>query len=189
MKTTILKSFLFSSVILLAISCNNENEQSAATTNSSTSEPVGGGQASVTDDESGKDIVKIAVGSKDHSTLVTALQTAEYVDVLANAGPFTVFAPTNDAFAKLPEGTVESLLKPENKDKLRDILEYHVFVGGLKPEQLTDGRVLNMVNLQNTTIKSENGKMAVNTANILGSADATNGVVYVIDEVLLPPSK
>jgi uncharacterized surface protein with fasciclin (FAS1) repeats len=190
MKTNLIKSILLSAVILFVAACNTGTEQPAAATSSSASEPVGGGQSNVSDEDSKKDVVKIAVGSKDHTTLVTALQTAEYVDVLANAGPFTVFAPTNDAFAKLPAGTVESLLKPENKDKLREILEYHVFVGGLKPEQLTDGRILNMVSLHNATIKNDgNGKSGINTANVLGAVEASNGMVYVIDEVLLPPSK
>src|SRR6185436_20732907 len=86
--------------------------------------PAARGQESVSDDASQKDVVKIALGSKDHTTLVAALKQADYVTELSNAGPFTVFAPTNAAFDKLPKGTVEDLLKPENKDKLRDILEY-----------------------------------------------------------------
>jgi uncharacterized surface protein with fasciclin (FAS1) repeats len=187
MKTQFIQSILLSAVILMVAACNTGTQQPVATS-TSTSEPVGGGQSNVSDNESQKDIVKVAVGSSDHTTLVAALKAAEYVDVLANAGPFTVFAPTNEAFAKLPAGTVESLLKPENKDKLRDILEYHVFVAALKPEQLTDGRVLNMVNLQNTTIKNDGNKTIINTAKVLGSVPASNGIVYVIDEVLLPPS-
>jgi uncharacterized surface protein with fasciclin (FAS1) repeats len=132
----------------------------------------------------------VAVGSAAHTTLVTALKTAEYVDALSNAGPFTVFAPTNDAFAKLPAGTVENLLKPENKATLQEILEYHVYVGNIREEMITDGMTLNQVNLKNVTLnKSADGKITVNGANVLGVVKASNGIVYVIDSVLLPPDK
>jgi len=149
-----------------------------------------GGQEAVKDDVSEKDVVKIAVGSKDHTTLVAALKQAEYVDDLSNAGPFTVFAPTNAAFDKLPKGTVEDLLKPENKEKLRDILEYHVAVGGYRQENLNDGQTINQANLKNITITIKDGKMMVNnTANVLATIPASNGIVYVIDAVLLPPAE
>ena len=118
-------------------SCNNKqnSEQAAGTDDSAT---PAAGQSAVQDDQSQKDVVKVAVGSKDHTTLVAALKAAEYVDVLSNAGPFTVFAPTNDAFGKLPAGTVEGLVKPENKNALRNILEYHVTTSALKEEWLKD---------------------------------------------------
>lgn len=148
-----------------------------------------GGQSTVQDDESQKDIVRVAVGSPDHTTLVTALKTAEYVDVLANAGPFTVFAPTNAAFEKLPAGTVEGLLKPESKNDLRNILEYHVSVGVYKLENLQDGQKINQVNLDDIVIGVKDGKYTVNGANIVGTVPASNGVVYVVDAVLLPPAK
>jgi uncharacterized surface protein with fasciclin (FAS1) repeats len=121
--------------------------------------------------------------------LVTALKTAEYVDALSNAGPFTVFAPTNAAFDKLPAGTVENLLKPENKDALRNILEYHVYVGVLTETMIQDGMTLNQVNLDNVTLNKKDGKITVNGANVLGSARGSNGIVYIIDAVLLPPEK
>jgi uncharacterized surface protein with fasciclin (FAS1) repeats len=146
--------------------------------------PLGGGQSTVNDDVSQKDIVHVAVGSADHSTLVAALKAAEYVDVLSNAGPFTVFAPTNAAFDKLPAGTVENLVKPENKETLRNILEYHVAVGVYKLENLKDGQMINQVNLDNVTIAVKDGKY-----NIVGTVPASNGIVYVIDAVLLPPDK
>src|SRR6185503_4886988 len=112
---------LFSSILFVSvfISCNqssNEPDAQAATTDGTT---PAGGQEAVKDDVSEKDVVKIAVGSKDHTTLVAALKQAEYVDDLSNAGPFTVFAPTNAAFDKLPKGTVDDLMKSENKEKLR----------------------------------------------------------------------
>ena len=141
------------------------------------------------DDVSQKDVVRVAVGSVDHTTLVTALQTVEYVDVLSNAGPFTVFAPTNAAFNLLHAGTVEGLLKPESNDALRNILEYHVAVGGYKLENLKDGQKINQVNLDNVVIGIKDGKYTVNGANIVATVPASNGIVYVIDAVLLPPAK
>ena len=148
--------------------------------------PPAGGQSTVVDEQSQKNIVAVAVGSKDHTTLVAAVKAAEYVDVLSNAGPFTVFAPVNDAFAALPAGTVEGLLKPEKKADLQNILEYHVWVGVLKPEQLTDGKVLNMVNLKNATISRKDGKLMINDATVVASVPTSNGIIHVIDKVLLP---
>lgn len=151
--------------------------------------PVGGGQSNVKDEVSQKDVVHVAIGSADHTTLVTALKAAEYVDVLSNAGPFTVFAPVNAAFDKLPAGTVESLLKPESKDALRNILEYHVSVGVYKLENLKDGQKINQVNLEDVVIGIKDGKYTINGNNIVGTVPASNGVIYVIDGVLLPPDK
>lgn len=146
------------------------------------------GQSGVQDAVSNPNIVQIAAGSKDHTTLVTAVQTAAYADVLSNAGPFTVFAPTNAAFDKLPAGTVEGLLKPDQKDALANILEYHVYVGVIKTENMKDGQVLNQVNLKNITLSVKDGKYMVNgTANIVASVPASNGIIHIIDEVLLPP--
>jgi uncharacterized surface protein with fasciclin (FAS1) repeats len=146
-----------------------------------------GGQSAVQDDMSQKDVVKVAAGSKDHTTLVAALKAAEYLDVLSNAGPFTVFAPTNAAFDKLPAGTVEGLLKPEKKDDLRNILEYHVTTSSLKEEWLTDGMIIGMVNGNKVKVaKTADGKLSINGANVLAAVPASNGMVYVIDAVLLP---
>lgn len=182
------KSFLAIalSISLIAASCGGGG--TTETTSSVAEAPAGGGQSAVQDDVSQKDIVRVAVGSPDHTTLVTALQTAEYVDVLSNAGPFTVFAPTNAAFDLLPAGTVEGLLKPESKEALRNILEYHVAVGVYKLENLKDGQTINQVNLDNVVISVKEGKYTVNGANILGTVPASNGVVYIVDAVLLPPA-
>lgn len=147
-----------------------------------------GGQSTVKDDLSAKNVVGIAVGSKDHTTLVAAVQAAELVDVLSNAGPFTVFAPTNAAFDALPAGTVEGLLKPEKKGDLQDVLQYHVFVGVLKAENLRDGQSLGMVNGSNAKITVKDGKIMINDATIIGSVPASNGIVHVIDKVILPGS-
>ena len=148
------------------------------------------GQSAVQDNESAKDVVKVAAGSPDHTTLVAAVKQAELVDVLSNAGPFTVFAPTNAAFDKLPEGTVADLMKAENKEKLQDILQYHVYVGSLKTDIMQDGQTLNQVNSGNITISKKDGKVVINnSANIVASIPASNGIIHVIDAVLLPPSK
>ncbi len=185
MKTQRIILALTMAASLMLTSCGNSGSQQAATEEAA---PVGAGQSAVNDNESQKDVVRVAVGSADHTTLVTALKTAQYVDVLSNAGPFTVFAPTNAAFNLLPAGTVEGLLKPESKDALRNILEYHVSVGVYKLENMTDGQKINQVNLDNVVIGMKDGKYTVNGANILGTVVASNGIVYVIDAVLLPPA-
>ena len=149
-----------------------------------------GGQSAVQDDESQKDVVKVAAGSADHTTLVAAVKQAELVDALSNAGPFTVFAPTNAAFDKLPAGTVEGLMKDDKKADLQDILQYHVYVGIIKPEMMQDGQTLNQVNGGNITISNKDGKIMVNnSATIVASIPASNGIIHVIDGVLLPPAK
>ena len=186
MKTNLLFRYLLGMllVIWLANCTNTAPNQSTAT--SDTSAPAGGGQSAVKDDVSQKDVVKVAVASADHTTLVTAIKAAELVDVLSNAGPFTVFAPTNAAFDKLPPGTVEGLLKPDKKETLADILQYHVAVAVYKPEMLQDGQVISMANGGNVTIGVKDGKITVNGANVVATVPASNGIVHVIDAVLLP---
>lgn len=147
-----------------------------------------GGQSTVVDDVSQKNVVGIAVGSADHSTLVTAVKAAELVDALSNAGPFTVFAPTNAAFDALPAGTVDGLLKPEKKADLQDILQYHVAVGVFKPEMLRDGQSLGMVNGDNVKFTVKDGQVMINDAKVIATVPASNGLVCVIDKVLLPPA-
>lgn len=134
-------------------------------------------------------VVDVAVGSKDHTTLVTALKTADYVRSLTNAGPFTVFAPTNDAFAKLPKGTVEGLLKPESKEALQNILKYHVAVSVYDTRMMKEGMKLGVANGQNVVFHVKDGQTYVNDAKIVGSVRAGNGIVHVVDGVLLPPEK
>lgn len=181
-----MKKVLLPLLALLAFSCG---QPTGTTESASAAEAPGAGQSAVKDDTSEPDVVRVAVGSPDHTTLVTALKTAEYVDALSNAGPFTVFAPTNAAFDKLPAGTVENLLKPESKAALQNILEYHVYVGVIREDYVQDGMKLNQVNLDNVTLNKKDGKITVNGANVLGVVKASNGVVYIIDAVLLPPEK
>lgn len=184
-----MKKLFYSLMFAAALSsCNNKTEESSASTDNATEEVVG--QSAVQDDQSQKDVVKVAVASPDHTTLVAAVKAAEYVDVLSNAGPFTVFAPTNAAFEKLPAGTVDGLLKPEAKNDLRNILEYHVTTSSLKEEYLKDGMTIGMVNGGNVKVsKGADGKIKINDANVLGAVPASNGMVYVLDAVLLPPAK
>ncbi len=171
------------------MSCNNATEQTKSETTETAPVESSVGQSGVKDDMSQKNVVQVAIGSKDHTTLVAAVKAAALVDVLSTTGPFTVFAPTNAAFDKLPAGTVEGLLKPEKKDDLSNILEYHVSVGVFKPEMLTDGLVINQVNLGNITITHKDGKVLVNgTATVIASIPASNGIIHVIDGVLLPPA-
>jgi uncharacterized surface protein with fasciclin (FAS1) repeats len=133
-------------------------------------------------------IVSIAVGSKDHTTLVAALKAADYVKSVANPGPLTVFAPTNAAFGKLPAGTVEGLVKPEKQADLREILKYHVAASVYEQSALKDGMTLGMANGKKVTIRVVDGKVKVNDAVIVASIRGSNGVVHVIDTVLLPPA-
>ncbi len=178
---------VLSSVIIL--SCNNTN----TVTEQTTEEPevsAGGGQASVQDDVSAKDVVKIAAGSKDHTTLVAAIKQADLVNALSNAGPFTVFAPTNAAFDKIPKETLDNLMKDENKAQLEDILQYHVYVGTVKTDMMEDGQTLNQVNGGNITITKKDGKIIINnSATVMASIPVSNGIIHVIDGVLMPPSK
>lgn len=181
------KSLLMVIIASLAIISCTKSENNADTSSATTTESTSGGQEAVVDEDSAPTIVKLAVGNKDLSTLVTAVQAAELTTSLSNAGPFTVFAPTNAAFEKLPAGTVDDLLKPENKGKLTDILGHHTYVGVIKTEQMTDGQNLGMVDGKNITIKMVNGKPTVNgTVNIIASVPASNGMVHVVDGVILP---
>jgi uncharacterized surface protein with fasciclin (FAS1) repeats len=164
--------------------CNKPSTEAASSSDDSA---PAAGQSAVADDVSQKDIVKVAVGSPAHTTLVAAVKAAELVDVLSNAGPFTVFAPTNEAFDKLPKGTVEDLLKPENKDKLADILQYHVLVGGYRSDMLTDGKTLGTASGGSVKISVKDGKIMINdSATIIGTVEASNGLVHVVDAVILP---
>jgi uncharacterized surface protein with fasciclin (FAS1) repeats len=168
--------------------CSNDTSKTATSTETASPAAVSKGQSGVQDDVSAKNVVQVAVGSKDHTTLVAAVQAADLVNALSNAGPFTVFAPTNEAFALLPAGTVEGLLKPEKKETLIDILQYHVSVGVFKTENMNDGQTIGQVNGGNITISKKDGKIMINgIAEIKATIPASNGIIYVIDKVLLPP--
>jgi uncharacterized surface protein with fasciclin (FAS1) repeats len=134
-----------------------------------------------------KDIVDTAVAAGNFNTLAAALKAADLIDTLKSAGPFTVFAPTDDAFAKLPPGTVEMLLKPENKEKLKSILTYHVVAGKAMAADLKDGQSVKTVNGKDLMVKISDGKVMVGDAHVTTpDIAASNGVIHVIDTVLMP---
>ena len=137
--------------------------------------------------EAPKDVVDIAIGSADHSTLVAAVKAAGLVETLKGAGPFTIFAPTNAAFAALPAGTVDGLLKPEKKADLTGVLTYHVVAGSVKAADLKDGQKVKTLQGGELTVAIKEGKVMINGANVT-TADlaGSNGVIHVIDAVLLP---
>ncbi|MBC2835948.1 fasciclin domain-containing protein [Paragemmobacter straminiformis] len=134
-----------------------------------------------------KDIVDTAIGAGNFTTLVAAVEAAGLVETLKGAGPFTVFAPTDAAFAALPAGTVEDLLKPENKDKLVAILTYHVVPGKVMSTDLTEGMTAATVQGANVTITLEGGAKVNGAPISTADIEATNGVIHVIDQVILPP--
>jgi uncharacterized surface protein with fasciclin (FAS1) repeats len=141
---------------------------------------------------SGKTVVDIAAGNSDFSTLVAAVKAAGLAETLSGSGPFTVFAPTNEAFKQLPAGTLTSLLKPENKQALADILTYHVVPGEVMAADVKPGKV-KTVNGAEFTVSTDNGTVTItdargNTAKVVKTDIAgSNGVIHVIDHVLLPP--
>ena len=139
-----------------------------------------------------KNIIQNAVNSKDHTTLVAAVKAAGLVNTLESKGPFTVFAPTNAAFGKLPAGTVDNLVKPENKATLSKILTYHVVAGKLAASDLTEGKKLKTVEGEQLTIKKSDGKVMIidskgNSSTVtIPNVNQSNGVIHVVDTVLMP---
>ncbi len=132
-------------------------------------------------------VVDIAIGSPEHTTLVAAVTAAGLVETLKGAGPFTVFAPTNAAFAALPAGTVEGLLKPEKKAALTGVLTYHVVAGSVKAADLKDGQKVKTLQGEELTVSIKEGKVMINGANVLAAdLESGNGIVHVVDGVLLP---
>jgi uncharacterized surface protein with fasciclin (FAS1) repeats len=141
-----------------------------------------------------KNIIQNAVNSKDHTTLVAAVKAAGLVDTLEGKGPFTVFAPTNAAFGKLPAGTVDTLVKPENKPALTKILTYHVVPGRLDASSLADGKKLKTVEGEELTVKKAGDKVMIVDAKggsstvTISNVNQSNGVIHVVDTVLMPAS-
>ena len=167
-------------IIGLLVSCGSDDSDVATTEAPTTEAPTTEAPAEA------QDIVAIASGNEDFSTLVAAVAAAGLVEVLQGEGPFIVFAPTNDAFAALPAGLVDKLLLEENKDVLVKILTYHVVSGAVLAADVTAGEVPS-VEGQNITVTTEGGVM-VNNANVVATdVIASNGVIHVIDAVILPP--
>lgn len=184
--TSLPRTFLAAGAIaivgLTAAACSSDDEASDATTTT-----VAEGEAPATET-----IVDVAVGNADFSTLVAAVTAADLVETLSGTGPFTVFAPTNDAFDGLPAGTLDSLTQPENKDALTTILTYHVVAGAVMSADLTDGQEVTTVQGEILTIGVSDSGVTVtdaggNTVNVvIADVEASNGVIHAIDGVLLP---
>ncbi|MEZ4809002.1 MAG: fasciclin domain-containing protein [Allomuricauda sp.] len=193
MKSTIKLSTL-GLILLLAlnISCKDRAQNETTIVAPNTSEAViesNKGQAFIEDDASTPNVLQIAIGSPDHSTLVAAVQAAELENALVNAGPLMVFAPTNAAFDALPAGTVENLLKPENKEALGNILKYHVTPGNYSKDFLKKFKKLGQANNQNVPVEVKGDDVFIGGAKIITSIPAGNGIVHVVDKVILPPTQ
>lgn len=170
------------SVMLTA--CNGEGEKKAEET---ATPPVKEEAVTPPVVEAPKDVVDIAMGSADHSTLVAAVKAAGLAETLKGAGPFTIFAPTNAAFSALPAGTVDGLLKPERKADLTKILTYHVVAGAVKAADLKDGQKVKTLQGGELTVSIKDGKVKINGANVTAAdLSGSNGVIHVVDAVLMP---
>ena len=189
MKSRILLIVVF--FALSFISCKNEGQQSEKSTTEKASEPsTHKGQASVEDKESEANALTVAKSIEDFSTLVAAIEAAGVQDAVVNTGPLTIFAPLNSAFAKLPEGTVENLVKPENKATLAFILVNHVAPANYPIKQLKKeakkGRKLYMASGKYLLVENKDGKIFVGGTEILKTVKVSNGWIHVIDDVLVP---
>lgn len=187
MKTLIYTLTLFV-ITLLFVQCQNPSETSSGG-NDDSYQDLGKvqGQANVQDELSAKNVLQVALGSQDHTTLVAAVQAADLENVLVNAGPLTVFAPTNEAFEALPEGTVENLLLPESKSTLAQIIKYHASPGNYQGDLFKDGMKLFQASGHYISVRLDGSDVYIGDAKIMGTVQASNGVVHVVDKVLLPP--
>jgi len=189
MKTTI-KLLFVSTALLLFSACKNETTSETGTQLDSSAQTdtqsKNQGQAFIENDESKPNLLQIAIGSPDHTTLVAAVQAAGLENSLVNAGPLMVFAPTNAAFDALPAGTVEDLLKPENKEKLAYILKHHVTPGNYSKDFLKKFKKVGQASGEDATVEVKDDDVYVGGAKILASVPAGNGIVHVVDKVILP---
>lgn len=188
---TITKLLFVSATLLVFSACKNEIKtdgdgtaiESSVTTTATTGKQ---GQAFIENDDSKPNVLQIAIGSPDHTTLVAAVQAAGLENALVNAGPLMVFAPTNTAFDALPAGTVEDLLKPENKEKLAYILKNHVTPGNYSKDFLKKFKKLGQASNENIAVEVIGDDVFVGGAKIVASIPAGNGIVHVVDKVILP---
>ena len=171
------------------IGCMNETKTTNTNVPAVENDTKKQGQAFLKDDEATPNVLDIAIGSKDHTTLVAAVEAASLENALVNAGPLMVFAPTNEAFSALPEGTVEHLLKPENKAALANILQYHVTPGKYSKDFLKKFKKLGQANNQNVSVEVKGDDVFIGRAKIIASVPAGNGIVHVVDKVILPPEE
>jgi len=188
-----MRKFHFATLAGLALffaACQGGSSENATTTPSESENASGKtGQAFIQDDDSRPNALQIAVGSPDHTTLVAAVQAASVENALVNVGPLTVFAPTNAAFDALPAGTVDNLLKPENKETLASILKHHVAAGNYDKDFLKNFKKLGMADDTNAMVTVEGDDVFIGGAKIIASIPAGNGIVHVVDAVILPPTK
>jgi len=182
----------------LFYSCSSGEEKNDVQTNdvtveTTTDESHSKGQADALDEESDPNILQVAIGSADHTTLVAAVQAAGIEHILVNAGPLTVFAPVNAAFDALPAGTVESLVKPENKAQLTTILSNHAAAGTYNIKQLKKeakkGRKVYTAALNYLEVTVEGEDIFVGGAKVLGEVSTVNGYIVVVDNLILPPAE
>ena len=176
------------SIVLIGSCTSSSGESTNEATNEASSHPLG--QASVQDDESDANILQVAMSSEAHTTLVAGVQAAEIEHVLVNAGPLTVFAPTNEAFDALPEGTLDNLLKPENKSDLATIITRHAAPGSYNQEALRKEarkrRKLYMATGDYLEVVIDGDDIMVGGAKVVGTIQTSNGVINVVDKVILP---
>jgi uncharacterized surface protein with fasciclin (FAS1) repeats len=184
------KAIAASMVALLALTaaaCGDDDDEATADTTEATTDDTAG-----MDDESAGTIVEVASGSDDFETLVAAVTAADLVETLSGEGPFTVFAPVDAAFEALPAGTVDTLLKPENKEQLTAILTSHVVAGEVMSNDLTDGQKVTTVQGAELTVGIDGGTVTLTDATgatvevVSADVDASNGVIHAIDGVLMP---
>ena len=171
--------------VLFLAGCSSSSDDAETATTSAAATPTSESPSAM-ESESAGTIVEVASANPDFSTLVAAVQAADLVETLSSDGPFTVFAPTNEAFAALPDGVLDALLLPENKETLTEILTYHVVAGKVMAADVTAGEV-DTVEGSPITITTDGG-VKVNDANVTATdVEASNGVIHVIDAVIVPP--
>lgn len=198
MRKKLLASGFASFLLISVISCADNADKDTTMTNSDTTTTVTTETMDMNNAEQGvmvgganmvpsKNIVENAANSQDHTTLVTAVQAADLAGTLSGAGPFTVFAPTNTAFEKLPAGTVDNLLKAENKEQLQSVLTYHVVPGKYMASDLKDGQTLKTVQGSDLKVTVKDGTVMVDGATVtIPNVVSSNGVTHVIDAVIMP---
>ena len=188
MRRTITAAAAFVALALAVAACGGDDDETAATP-PAPAETAPAAPAETGAEAEAADIVDTAVAAGDFSTLAAALDAAGLVDTLKGEGPFTVFAPTDAAFEKLPAGTLEDLLKPENKDQLTAILTYHVTGGSVPSSDLSDGQMIETLEGSELPVSISGSTVMVGDATVTAAdVEASNGVIHVIDTVLLPPA-
>ncbi|MDQ5894544.1 MAG: hypothetical protein QG596_805 [Actinomycetota bacterium] len=187
-KKTLLVALCVPALAFGIAACGDDDESSSTSTTTEQSDAPTGTTTGSGEAASNEDIVALASGNKDLSTLVTAVTAADLAETLQGEGPYTVFAPTNEAFAALPPAELERLLKPANKDELANILTYHVVAGDVKSSDLSDGQMVETVQGEKLEVKiGDDGSVMIGDATVvMADVDASNGTVHVIDAVLVP---